>query len=239
MTSNETRLTFSIVDLIIYEGLSFNLSQKHRFEKVLELARTVSKCYQPPYRELISKDILDGIHDQNMESNLSLIEKESDVFVLLFLGDGAATSRIALLNILVSGKNILVAVLELVDCQDHLAHGGVNDGTFVFNRFLKHIINIDPHKSITDVVMFDGASNIQLAGEVLKIHYQNISVIRGVEHTVSLFFNDVFKILVVNQMITAHKAIYNLFSSGIYHKPHYIFKIKQVSQWENWFTQWQ
>ena len=55
--------------------------------------------------------------------------------------------------------------------------------------------------------MFDGASNIQLAGELLKIYYPNISVMRGVEDTVSLFFNDVSKISAVNQVITAHKAI--------------------------------
>ena len=66
MTSNETRLTVAIADLIISEGLSFNLSQKPRFNKVLELARTVSKCYHPPNRNLISKDLLDVIHDQNM-----------------------------------------------------------------------------------------------------------------------------------------------------------------------------
>ena len=41
--------------------------------------------------------------------------------------------------------------------------------------------------------MFDGASNVQLAGELLKIRYPKIIVMRGVEHTVSLFFNDVFK----------------------------------------------
>ena len=57
---------------------------------------------------------------------------------------------------------------------------------------------MDPHKSITDVVMFDGASNVQLVGELLKIHYPKITVMRGVEHTVSLFFNDVSKIPVVN-----------------------------------------
>ena len=45
-----------------------------------------------------------------------------------------------------------------------------------------------------------------------------------VEHTVSLFFNDVFKIPVVNHMITYHKAVYRLLGSGVYHKPHYIFK---------------
>ena len=111
MTSNETRLTFAIADLIISEGLSFNLSQKPRFKKLLELARTVPKCYQPPNRKLMSKDLLDVIHDQNMESNLSLTKKEYEIFGLLFLGDGATISRIPLLNILVSVKNIPVSVL--------------------------------------------------------------------------------------------------------------------------------
>ena len=49
---------------------------------------------------------------------------------------------------------------------------------------------------------------------------------RGVEHTVSLFLNDVSKIPIVNQMISAHNMIYNIFGSGIYHKPHSIFKSK-------------
>ena len=79
MTSNETRLTVAIADLIISEGLSFNISHKYRFKKLLELAWTVSKFYQPPNRKLISKDILDAIHDQNMERNLVLIVKESDI----------------------------------------------------------------------------------------------------------------------------------------------------------------
>ena len=70
--------------------------------------------------------------------------------------------------------------------------------------------------------MFDRASNVQLAGEPLKINYPKVSVILGVEHTVSLFFNDGSKITSVNHMITSHKAIYNLFGSGIYQKPHSI-----------------
>ena len=49
---------------------------------------------------------------------------------------------------------------------------------------------------------------------------------RGVEHIVSLFFNDVSKIPIVNQIISAHKMIYNTFGSGIYHKPRSIFKSK-------------
>ena len=59
-----------------------------------------------------------------MERNLSLIEKESDIFGLLFLGDGATIYRIPLLNILVSGKNLPVAVLELVGFQGHVSDDG-------------------------------------------------------------------------------------------------------------------
>ena len=51
------------------------------------------------------------IHDQNMERNLSLIKKESDIPLLLFKGDVAAISKTPLLNILISWGNIPVAVL--------------------------------------------------------------------------------------------------------------------------------
>ena len=43
---------------------------------------------------------------------------------------------------------------------------------------------------------------------------------------VLLFFNDVSNIPIVNQMISAHKIIYNICGSGIHHKPHPIFKSK-------------
>ena len=98
---------------------------------------------------------------------------------------------------------------------------------------------MDPHKSITDVVMFDGASNFQLAVELLKIHYPKISVMRGFERTVSLFFNNFSKLQVVNKTITAHKAILNLFGSGIYHKPRSIFKSKsyEFHNTKHWIIQ--
>ena len=69
------------------------------------------------------------------KTNLSLIKKESDIFGLFSLGDGATISRVPLLNILVSGGNLPVAILELDDCQGDLADGGEKDGTFICNRF--------------------------------------------------------------------------------------------------------
>ena len=85
---------------------------------------------------------------------------------------------------------------------------------------------IDPGKTLTDIFMFGGAFNVQLVGIILKVHYPKLTVMRGVEHTVSLFFNYVSNIPILNQMISAHMMIYNIFGSGIYHKPHSIFKSK-------------
>ena len=74
--------------------------------------------------------------------------------------------------------------------------------------------------------MFDGASNVQLGARLLKVYYSNLTAMRGVEHTESLCFNDVSKIPFFCQMISAHELIYNILGSGIYHKPHSIFKSK-------------
>ena len=43
MNSNEICLTVAIFDLIISEGLSFNLTQKPMFKKVLDLERVCQK----------------------------------------------------------------------------------------------------------------------------------------------------------------------------------------------------
>ena len=64
-----------------------------------------------------------------------MIKKESEIFGLLFLGDGATTSRCPLLIILASGKNIPVDVLEIVHCQVHLSDGNKKYGTFICNQF--------------------------------------------------------------------------------------------------------
>ena len=85
---------------------------------------------------------------------------------------------------------------------------------------------IDPAKILSDIVMFDGASNVQLAGRLLKMHCPKLTVMRGVEHTVALFYNYISKITIGNHMISAHKMIYNIFASSIYNKPHSIFKSK-------------
>ena len=84
ITSNDTRLTIAIADLIISEGLPFNPSQKTIFNNSLELSRNVLKTYIPPNRKIISKELLDVIYEQNMKRNLAIIKKEADKFGFFF-----------------------------------------------------------------------------------------------------------------------------------------------------------
>ena len=86
-----------------------------------------------------------------------------------------------------SDKNIPVAVLENFDYQGHIADCNKECGTFICNLFLNHMREIDPGKKSTDIVMFDGASNVKLGGKLLKVHYPKLTVMSGVEHTLSLF----------------------------------------------------
>ena len=74
--------------------------------------------------------------------------------------------------------------------------------------------------------MFGGDSNLQFGGYPLIVHYQKLTTLSGVEHTVSIVFVYVSKILIVNRMIRAHKALYNIFILNKFHKPHSLFIYK-------------
>ena len=54
-----------------------------------------------------------------MKRDLEMIKKEAEIFRLLFLVDGVTISICPLLNIMASGGNISVDVLEIVDFQGH------------------------------------------------------------------------------------------------------------------------
>ena len=95
--------------------------------------------------------------------------------------------------------------MGIVDCQGNLADGNIKDATFICNHFLNYMGEIDPGKKLTNIFLFDGASNMKLGWKLLKLHYPKLTVMCDVEHTVSLFFNYVSNIPIVNQNIYAHK----------------------------------
>jgi hypothetical protein len=47
-------------------------------------------------------------------------------------------------------------------------------------------------KGVVDLVLFDGASNVQNAGQILAINHPQITVVHSAEHVTSLFFKDIY-----------------------------------------------
>ena len=84
ITSNETRLTIAITDLIISEDLTFNLSQKSIFKKVLDFSRNVSKTYIHPNKKLISKELLDVVHEQKKKEFINDPKGSRNIWVVIF-----------------------------------------------------------------------------------------------------------------------------------------------------------
>lgn len=50
---------------------------------------------------------------------------------------------------------------------------------------------------MTDLLFFDGASNVQIAGQVIAAIYPRITCLHGVKHNTALVFSDWGKILAI------------------------------------------
>jgi hypothetical protein len=144
------------------------------------------------------------------------------------LGDGATVRRMPLVNVLVSTPNEPCAVVDIVDCTEHMNSGGKKDASYIADMFSECIEELDPDHSRLDVIIFDGASNVQKAGRLIEARYPKVSVLHGAEHVVSLFFSDVARLPLIKKVIIGYRRVYRVFGSGSMHAPYAMFQ-KQAS----------
>jgi hypothetical protein len=71
--------------------------------------------------------------------------------------------------------------------------GGHVDAKFISDLMSKHIDMLDPKKLSVDIVLFDGAANVQKAGRIFEAKYPRVTCVHGAAHLLSLFFSDFFK----------------------------------------------
>jgi len=62
-------------------------------------------------------------------------------------------------------------MISIQDCTKHMAEGGKKDASYIDNLFGKKVMEYNPLKTCTNVFYFDGASNVQKAGEVLMARF--------------------------------------------------------------------
>ncbi len=116
-----------------------------------------------------------------------------------------------------------------------MAKGGKKDAKYIAGLLKPTISQIEQqtkhpnnqktdHRGVFELVLFDGASNVHNARNLVSITYPCITIVHGAEHVVSLFFKDIFTKMPVFQCLSQFsKCCRNIFGST-HHGPHAIFK---------------
>ena len=142
-------------------------------------------------------------------NNINSCLREAKTFGFAMLGDFATIRRMPLLNIVGSLANSPPVVLEVKNSTPQLKLGKKKDAKYVSECFLKHLKKLDPTKTLVDLLFFDGASNMQIGGQVIADVYPRITCLHGVEHSIALVFSDWAKIDII-QVSTIYVVIFSI-----------------------------
>jgi hypothetical protein len=184
----------AIADFFHCKSIAGSVVELPRFGRLLKLARTVGSDFKISSRKKISGELLDLNYDAVYNENKTLLCNEASNFGLSFIGDGATIKRMPLLNILGLCATTPPITIAIVDCTNHMQAGGKKDASYIASLFEEKVGEYDPGNVNTDVFFFDGASNVQKAGEVLMAKFPHSFCFHGGEHVVSLFFSSIARI---------------------------------------------
>ena len=226
------RMDVAIADFIHSHLLPFSLAQDPKLMKIIEEARKLGHGYKAPDRHEIAGKYLDALYVAHWKAQMKTLLSEARVFGITVFGDGATIKTVPLVNVLASCVNNPFALLEIADCTAHMAEGGKKDAKYIA-KIIMPLIDLmeseeDVHKKkysgLVDLVFFDGASNVQNAGEILRAFNPRITVGHGAEHVVSLFFADVYTKVKSFMLLSAFaKKLRNIFGA-VRHSPSAMFK---------------
>jgi hypothetical protein len=125
--------------------------------------------------------LLDNIYQSTYDEQKRALLKESKVFGIALFGNGATVHKVPMMSFLGSSPNNPFALLDIVDCTSEMAKGGNKDAKYIAG-LLKPIISWieqtkDPnnqktdHRVVVDLMLLDGASNLQNARKLVFITY--------------------------------------------------------------------
>jgi hypothetical protein len=125
------------------------------------------------------------------------------------MGQQYTKYQMPLMNVLaMSGMSFPVTV-GIMDCTTHMAEGGKKDAAYISGIFDEKVMEYDQKMSFTDLFFFDGASNVQKAGQVLMAKFPRTFCFHWGEHVVSLFFTDIARIEPVVRVCYILSSIFN------------------------------
>ena len=146
---------------------------------------------------MVAGPLLDLTFETQLEKDFKDLRRDAETFGIGFFGDAATIKKDPLVNVLATGYHVPAMVVKVVDCTERLQEGEKKDGPFIAKLFLPVIEEVDVMKNLTDIVFFDGGSNMQSAGRIIEAAFPRVTVVHGLEHVLSLVFEDIGKIPIV------------------------------------------
>ena len=106
-----------------------------------------------------------------------------------------------MVNILGARVHKAATVLDIVDCTKHMSEGGVKSVPFIADLFWDEMEVLDPNHELIDLLFFDGASNMQKAGEIIAARNPCVTCFHGHEHVMSLLIKDIINGVPLIQLV--------------------------------------
>ena len=168
-------------------SLPFNIGECLLFKRYTRLVQNTGSDYSPPSRYEVGGSLLNATYDSYYEQEVAKLLDDVELYGITVYGDGATIKTTPLINILACSPGNPACVLDVIDCSNHMSDGGKKDAKYIATETLKVIAKIEnmAKRSII-TIMFDGASNVQKAGEIMRQHCPSATVEHGAEHVVSL-----------------------------------------------------
>ena len=167
---------------------------------MVNCARHLPTSYNPPSPYEIGSIILNKIYDNNFSKIFKRLTTYATVYGVSLFGDGATIMTYLLVNVLGAGVYRPYVVLDIVNFTGHFKGGKKKDAPYITNFSLP--ITKDLEKSnpegksnggIVDLMLSDGATNVQNAVKIMARRYPLITVLHRTEHVVSLLLKDFYK----------------------------------------------
>jgi hypothetical protein len=153
------------------------------------MVREMQQCgsdYKPPTRNDIGGRLLEATYKSYMNEEQEKFMQDVHVYGATIFGDGATITGVPMINVLASSPGNPSFVLDVIDCSEHMIEGGKKDAKYIAYQMLSIMNKVDPKKTLFTQVSFDGAGNVQKAGNIMVKHYDRAIVTHGAEHVVAL-----------------------------------------------------
>jgi hypothetical protein len=172
--SHNAIVEMSITDFFHCENIPDAVVELQRFKRLVKGCRLVGEDFVVPNCKNVGGDLLDINYENIYSLNKAELIKEATVFGSAWMGDGATIHKMPLMNILATNGTTAPMTVLIHNCTKHMEEGGKKDAPYIAELFEAKVMDYNPQQLCTDVFYFDGASNVQKAGEVLMAKFPQI-----------------------------------------------------------------